>query len=75
MQKTRLMGMMDDNIDGKLEKAELRGQFAALAQRPGAFEMADANKDGGIDQPELEKVLAMMRAMRASAPASSNGGQ
>jgi hypothetical protein len=81
--KTRLMGMMDDDIDGKLQKAELRGQFAQLASGPGAFEMADANKDGGIDQPELDKVLQMMQAMRrgpaaklaAAAPAAAKSGE
>jgi mono/diheme cytochrome c family protein len=64
--KGRLMGMMDDNIDDKLQKPELRGQFAQLAAAPGSFELADANKDGGIDQAELEKVLAMMQQMRRS---------
>lgn len=45
--------------------------------------MADTNKDGGIDQPELEKVLAMMQQMRRpaaspaaqAAPAATNGGE
>ena len=58
------MGMMDDNLDDKLQKAELRRQFAQLAAAPGAFEMGDANKDGGIDQTELQKVLQMMQQMR-----------
>ena len=83
LNKTRLMGMMDDNLDDKLQKGELRSQFAQLAAAPGAFEMADSNKDGGIDQPELEKVLAMMQQMRRpaaspaaqAAPAASNGGE
>jgi len=83
LNQTRLMGMMDDNIDGKLQKSELRGQFAQLAAAPGMFEMGDANKDGGIDQSELDKVLAMMQQMRrpgaaapAAAPAASpQGGQ
>jgi hypothetical protein len=71
LQQTRLMGMMDDNIDDKLQKSELRGQFAQLAAAPGMFETGDANKDGGIDQGELDKVLAMMQQMRrpAAAPA------
>jgi hypothetical protein len=84
LNKTRLMGMMDSNLDDKLQKTELRGQFAQLAAGPGAFEMADANKDGGIDQGELEKVLQMMQQMRKpkaaadAAPAvapKSGGGQ
>ncbi len=64
LQQTRLLGMMDDNVDDKLQKSELRSQFAQLASAPGAFEMADANKDGGIDQPEFDKVLQMMQQMR-----------
>jgi hypothetical protein len=76
LQRTRLLGMMDDNVDDKLQKAELRGQFAQLASAPGAFEMADANKDGGIDQTEFDKVLQMMQQMRraqqpAAAPAAA----
>lgn len=66
--QTRLMGMMDDNLDDKLQKAELRGQFAQLAAAPGAFEMGDANKDGGLDQTELQKVLQMMQQMRRNQP-------
>ena len=85
--KTRLMGMMDDNIDDKLQKSELRGNFAQLAAAPGAFELADANHDGGIDQAELEKVLQMMQQTRrnqaaaqpapaapAAAPAAAKSG-
>ncbi|HOY76461.1 MAG TPA: hypothetical protein PLN33_01565, partial [Hyphomonadaceae bacterium] len=86
LNKTRLMGMMDSNLDDKLQKNELRDQFAQLAAAPGAFEMADANKDGGIDQGELENVLKMMQSMRrpgaqaapaatTAAPAKTQGGQ
>jgi hypothetical protein len=69
----RLMGMMDDNLDDKLQKAELKGQFAQLAAAPGMFEMGDANKDGGIDNAELQNVLKMMQQMRrpAAQPAAA----
>jgi hypothetical protein len=68
--ESRLIGMMDDNLDDKVQKAELRGQFAQLAAAPGAFETADANKDGGIDKGEFDKVLAMMprRGGRSAPP-------
>src|SRR6185503_4155279 len=59
LQQSRLMGMMDDNLDEKLQKDELKGQFAQLASAPGTFELGDANKDGGIDQAELNNVLKM----------------
>lgn len=76
LNQTRLMGMMDSDLDDKLQKAELRGQFAQLAAAPGAFEMADANKDGGIDQAELNNVLKMLQARRtASAEKAGNGGE
>ncbi len=89
LQQSRLMGMMDDNLDEKLQKDELKGQFAQLASAPGMFEMGDANKDGGIDQAELNNVLKMMQQMRrpaatpaaakpeaSAAPAAApNGGQ
>jgi hypothetical protein len=73
LNQTRLMGMMDDNIDDKLQKSELRGQFAQLAAGPGMFEMADANKDGGIDQGELDKVLVMMQQMNRPGGATQGG--
>ncbi len=76
LNQTRLMGMMDSDLDDKLQKVELRGQFAQLAAAPGAFEMADANKDGGIDQAELNNVLKMLQARRsASAAPASHGGE
>ena len=58
MMKTRLFGMMDANIDGKLQIDELKGDLGA-AIRP-RFGLADANKDGGIDAKEFEPILKMM---------------
>ena len=43
--KTRLLGMMDDNVDGKLEKAELKGNIGQ--QLATYFDMLDKNHDGG----------------------------
>jgi hypothetical protein len=68
LNNTRLMGMMDSNIDGKLQKTEFRGQFAQLLAAPGRFEMIDKNKDGGIDQEELDAAMKMMRAMAPRKP-------
>jgi hypothetical protein len=58
---TRLIGMLDDNLDDKVQPDELRGQFAALKPQ---FALGDANKDGGIDAKEFDVVMGMMRAMR-----------
>jgi hypothetical protein len=66
MMKTRLIGMMDPNLDGKIQLGELKGGIGD-AIRP-RFAMADANKDGGIDAKEFEPILQMM-GNRRRAPA------
>lgn len=58
MMKTRLIGMMDANIDSKIQIDELKGDLGA-AIRP-RFGLADANKDVGIDAKEFEPILKMM---------------
>jgi peroxiredoxin len=73
--KTRVLGMMDDNVDDKLQKSELRGPFAQMAAAPGAFEMADGDKDGGIDQAEFDRVMAMMQQMRRNQQAPKPAAQ
>jgi hypothetical protein len=60
MMKTRLIGMMDSNIDGKIQIGELKGDIGD-AIRP-KFALADANHDGGIDAKEFEPILKMMGA-------------
>ncbi len=81
LQKTRLLGMLDDDIDGKVQMAELRGVFKERIGNPLAFAMIDKNKDGGIDMAEFEVVTSQMRRPGAAAPSASaapmpgNGGQ
>ena len=58
MMKTRLIGMMDVNLDGKIQKSELVGDVGN-AIRP-FFEKADTNHDGGIDAKEFEPILKRM---------------
>ncbi|HEY2750845.1 redoxin family protein [Phenylobacterium sp.] len=60
MMKTRLIGMMDSNFDGKIQKSELRGPIGD-GIRP-HFEQLDVNKDGGLDAKELEPVMKMLDA-------------
>jgi len=67
MMKTRLIGMMDPNLDGKIQITELRGGIGD-AIRP-RFAMADANKDGGIDAQEFEPILKMMQQQGRRRPA------
>ncbi len=53
----RMMGMMDENVDGKLQKAELRGEMGQSIAK--YFVMIDKNKDGALDQAELSAMQAM----------------
>ena len=70
MMKTRLIGMMDSNIDSKLQIDELRGDLGA-AIRP-RFALADRNQDGGIDAKEFEPILKMMGGPRRGRPAPAD---
>ncbi len=56
----RMFGMMDDNIDGKLQKAELRGQMGKMLA--GYFGVIDKNNDGAIDKAEMKVAQAMLPA-------------
>jgi hypothetical protein len=65
--QTRLLGMMDDNLDGKLQKAELKGNAGAMLLK--YFDVLDKNKDGVLDKSELVAAQAMMGARRTAASA------
>ncbi len=67
MGKTRLLGMMDSNYDGKLSKAELRGRMGAQLSK--YFDMLDKNHDGFLDAGELAAAQQMMGGARRSAAA------
>jgi hypothetical protein len=73
--KTRLLGMMDDNLDGKLQKAELKGQIGTQLLK--FFEVLDKNRDGALDRDELAAAQAMMGPRRRadSAPVAPAGGK
>jgi hypothetical protein len=81
LNRTRLLGMLDDNIDGKVQMAELRGPFKDRIGNPLAFGVVDKNKDSGIDMEEFEAVMGQMRRPGRAAPSASaapmpgNGGQ
>jgi Ca2+-binding EF-hand superfamily protein len=49
---------MDDNLDEKLQSAELRGKLADQV-RP-EFAKLDTNSDGGLDLTELAPVMQAM---------------
>jgi hypothetical protein len=67
MGKTRLLGMLDSNYDGKLEKAELKGRMGAQLSK--YFDMLDKNHDGYLDASELAAAQNMMGGNRRSAAA------
>jgi len=70
LRKGTLMGMMDDNLDGKLQKAELKGQMGGMIAK--YFDVLDKNKDGALDDSEMAAAQAMMgnRRRADSAPVS-----
>ena len=49
---SRILGFLDKNLDGKVEKSELRGQIGkALAAQ---FDALDTDHDGSLDKAELK---------------------
>jgi len=70
MSQNRVIGMMDDNLDERLQKSELRGRFAEMLTP--AFDKVDANHDGGIDLGEFGAARDLMRPAAASSAASGS---
>ena len=66
--------MLDDNIDGKVQESELRGQFKTMLAG-GKFALVDTNHDGGIDQAEFDAVMGGMQRGRRAAPAAETSGK
>jgi len=67
--QTRMLGMMDDNLDGKLQKAELRGQMGKMLTNYWA--MLDKNGDGALDKAELAAAQALMGNRRRASEAAN----
>jgi hypothetical protein len=68
--QTRMLGMMDDNLDGKLQKAELRGRMGEMLGR--FWATIDKNQDGALDRAELAAAQAMMPQRRRGASQAAN---
>jgi mono/diheme cytochrome c family protein len=68
---TRMLGMMDDNLDGKLQRAELRGQMGRVIGP--FFERIDTNRDQALDKAELKTAQAMLPQRRRGAQANNDG--
>jgi hypothetical protein len=58
MQQGIMMGVYDDNLDGKLQKAELRGKQGEMLLK--FWDLVDKNKDGVVDQEELTAAMKLM---------------
>jgi hypothetical protein len=63
LQANLLMGVLDDNLDGVLEKSELRGKPGAMLLK--YFDMIDTNHDGVIDAAELAAAQKLMGGRKA----------
>ena len=84
LNQSQLFGMLDSNIDGKIQKAELRGKVGQMMGK--YWDQLDADHDGSLDKAEMgnfEKVMAAQQRQRpretgpagkAAEPAKSGGG-
>src|SRR3569833_1258395 len=69
LQQGALMGMLDSNIDGKIQKAELKGQIGQQLLKN--WDALDKNHDGAIDNEELMVAMKMMGGHRHQDPAAT----
>jgi hypothetical protein len=58
MNSNRLLGMLDDNLDGKIEKAELKSRIGDQLGK--YWDVLDKNHDGSLDKAELLAAQQMM---------------
>jgi hypothetical protein len=65
LNRTRMLGMLDANIDGKLQKTELKGQMGDMLAK--YFDVLDKDHDGSLDMAELAAAQAMMPQRRRQA--------
>lgn len=58
MDQTRLLAMLDDDMDGKIEKAEFKGELGDKLSP--YFAQMDQDKSGGVENAELMAALKVM---------------
>ena len=68
----QFFGILDQNMDDKLQSAELTGRMGERMKSN--FALIDTNKDGAIDPSELRVVQDMMRRPRKPAQAAVTTG-
>jgi hypothetical protein len=72
LQANLMMGIFDDNMDGKIQLAELKGGPKGPGQTlKKYFAMIDANHDGALDPTELAAATKLMQRMRPASPAQA----
>jgi hypothetical protein len=71
LNKDRLMGMLDANVDGKISKAELKGQIGDQIAK--YWDVLDKNHDGFIDSDELAAFQKMMNGQHRRREAAADG--
>jgi hypothetical protein len=69
IQANLTLGVMDDNMDGKLQPSELKGPMGEMMKKNLA--MVDSDKDGVISQAELTAAQKMLGRGRGGAPAAT----
>ncbi|HSV03056.1 MAG TPA: hypothetical protein VLI41_07590, partial [Phenylobacterium sp.] len=70
LNRNRMVGMLDDNIDGKIEKTELKGQMGTMLAK--YFDVLDKDHDGSLDMAELNAAQKMMGGgFRRRAPSTA----
>ena len=78
LQDGRLLGSLDANMDGKIEKAELKGMLGKMLLP--RWEQLDTNHDGVLDKDEIAAATKLMFGRRGrqeastSSPAAPAGG-
>jgi hypothetical protein len=71
LQANLMMGILDDNMDGKIELAELKGgpQGPAMTLKK-YFALIDTNHDGALDATELANAAKLMPKRGPAKPAA-----
>jgi len=70
LQANLMMGILDDNMDGKIELAELKGgEQGPVPMLKKYFALIDANHDGALDATELANAAKLMPKRGPAKPA------
>ena len=62
---SQFIGMLDSNIDGKIQKSELKGQVGQQILK--YFDLLDTNHDGALDKDELAAMQKMSQRQQKQA--------